>query len=467
MSDVLKGLPPQRSKDLLPALRESVRESGKCVVVLDDDPTGTQTVYQTPVLTTWGVDALVDQLGRDDAMFYILTNSRALPERDAVDLARTLGRNLREASAVTGRDVSVISRSDSTLRGHYPAEVNAVAESLGHPDAIHVIMPFFLQGGRLTIGDTHYVAEGDALVPAAETPFAKDATFGFSRSNLCDWVIEKSGGAVDRSALHSISIDDLRCGDPDVVAARIAALPPGSVLIVNAVAITDARAFALAARKAERSGAELVYRTAASFVQAYAGLDEMPLLRGEQMIASENNAGLIVVGSYVPKTTVQLNRLLAADDPPQAVVLDVGRLLSEQAAEHLAEVAGRVNALLAQGQDVVLHTSRGLVTGSDGESSLRIGTAVSKAVVDVVRAIEVPLRFLIAKGGITSSDVATQGLDVKRAMVLGQILPGIPVWSLGPESRRPDLPYVVFPGNVGDDDALAQAYKKLQCQRDA
>nr|WP_182871157.1 four-carbon acid sugar kinase family protein [Rhodopirellula sp. JC639] len=453
--------------DLLPELRASVKASGKCVVVLDDDPTGTQTVYQTPVLTTWGVDALVDQLRRDDAMFYILTNSRALPERDAVELARTLGRNLREASAVTGRDVSVISRSDSTLRGHYPAEVDAVAESLGHPDAIHVIMPFFLQGGRLTIGDTHYVAEGDVLVPAAETPFAKDATFGFSHSNLRDWVFEKSGGAVDRSALHSVSIDDLRRGDLDALAARIAALPPGSVVIVNAVEIADARAFALAARKAERSGAELVYRTAASFVQAYAGLDEMPLLRSEQMIASENEAGLIVVGSYVPKTTTQLEHLLAADDPPQAVVLDVGQLLSERAAEHLAEVAGRVNMLLDQGQDVVLHTSRGLVTGSDGESSLRIGTTVSKAVVEVVRATEVPLRFLIAKGGITSSDVATKGLDVRRAIVLGQILPGIPVWSLGPESRRPELPYVVFPGNVGGDDALALAYKKLHCQREA
>ncbi|QDV43063.1 hypothetical protein Enr13x_29150 [Stieleria neptunia] len=464
VSDLLNDLPAPRREDLLPKIRQLAEASGACVVVLDDDPTGTQTVYQTPVLTTWDVESLAGQLRRGDAMFYVLTNSRALPEREAVELARCLGRNLREAAASVCRDVTVISRSDSTLRGHYPAEVDAVAAALGHPDAVHVIMPFFLQGGRLTIGDTHYVAEGDSLVPAADTPFAQDATFGFRHSNLRDWVVEKTGGAVEHSSLHSVSIEELREGDLRQLATRIAALPPGSVLIVNAVDIADARAFAMAARLAERSGAELIYRTAASFVQAYAGLEEKPLLRGDQMIALANSAGLIVVGSYVPKTTTQLERLLASEDAPQAVVLDVGRLLADRADEHLAEVIEGVNTRLAQGEDVVLHTSRGLVTGTDGESSLRIGTAVSKAVVDVVRAVEVPLRFLIAKGGITSSDVATKGLEVKRAMVLGQILPGIPVWSLGAESRRPDLPYVVFPGNVGGDEALAEAYKKLRGQ---
>ena len=180
------------------------------------------------------------------------------------------------------------------------------------------------------------------------------------------------------------------------------------------------------------------------------------------MVASENRAGLIVVGSYVPKTTAQLNQLLSCSGAPEAVVLEVDQLLADDPGAYLNATIEKVNERLAGGHDVVIHTSRKLITGSDGESSLRIGSIVSHAVVQTVRGVSAPLRFLIAKGGITSSDVATKALDAKRAMVLGQILPGIPVWSLGKASRLPNLPYVVFPGNVGDEDALAVAYQKLK-----
>ena len=278
MSDIveerLSGIPAPRTDDLLPLIRDAAKQSGSCVVVLDDDPTGTQTVYETPVLTTWDVASLSEQLRRDQGMFYILTNSRALPEKAAIELAKEIGENLVAASSQTKRRLTVVSRSDSTLRGHYPAEVDAIAQAIGRPDAIHVIMPFFLQGGRLTIQDTHYVYDGQSLIPAAETPFAQDATFGFQNSNLRDWAIEKHGGQLDPAALHSISLTDLRELDCETIAARLNALAPGSIVIVNAVDIRDAHAFALAAHRAEQLGTNLIYRSAASFVQAYAGLAE-------------------------------------------------------------------------------------------------------------------------------------------------------------------------------------------------
>lgn len=469
--NLLSRLPPERAEDLLPKIRNLIESSGRCVVVLDDDPTGTQTVYDTPVLTTWSVNGLSDQLRRPDPMFYVLTNSRALVESDAVALADEIGRNLVAASEKVGRPVSVISRSDSTLRGHYPAEVDAIADPLGASSAVRVIMPYFLQGGRLTIGDVHYVAEGDNLVPAAETAFAKDATFGFENSNLIDWVIEKHstysnvGNAeneIRRESIHRVGIEELRGGDLRELGKRLASLPERSVVVVNSVSISDARAFAYAVRLAESSGATFVYRTAASFVQAYAALEERPLLEASQMVAAEHRAGLIVVGSYVPKTTAQLSHLLATDRCPAAVILDVDELLGDQRKSQLQSAIASVQNHLHAGRDVVLHTSRGLVTGDDAESSLRIGTSVSEALVEVVRSIDQPLRFLIAKGGITSSDVATKGLDVTHANVLGQILPGIPVWRLGDDCLRPGLPYVVFPGNVGGEDALAEAYGKLR-----
>lgn len=468
---LIESLPPERGENLLPKIRKLIESSGRCVVVLDDDPTGTQTVYDTPVLTTWSVDALSDQLRRPDPMFYVLTNSRALVESDAVSLADEIGRNLVVASENVGRRVSVISRSDSTLRGHYPAEVDAIAKPLGASSAVRVVMPYFLQGGRLTIGDVHYVDEGGTLVPAGETAFAKDATFGFQNSNLIDWVIEKHDthssvtgmeSEIRRESIHCVGIDELRNGDLSKLGKRLASLPEKSVVVVNSVSISDARAFAYAVRLAESNGATFVYRTAASFVQAYAALEERPLLRANQMVAEEHRAGLIVVGSYVPKTTAQLNHLLESERCPAAVVLDVAQLLGDQRRSHLGSAIDAVRKHLQSGRDVVLHTSRGLVTGDDAESSLRIGTSVSEALVEVVHSIDQPLRFLIAKGGITSSDIATKGLGVTHANVLGQVLPGIPVWRLGDDCQRPGLPYVVFPGNVGSEDALAEAYGKLR-----
>jgi uncharacterized protein YgbK (DUF1537 family) len=87
---------------------------------------------------------------------------------------------------------------------------------------------------------------------------------------------------------------------------------------------------------------------------------------------------------------------------------------------------------------------------------------VSDALISLVQHLAVAPRYLIAKGGITSSDIATQGLGVRRALVLGQALPGVPVWQLGVEARFPGLGYVVFPGNVGADTALAELIAALR-----
>nr|GEX57316.1 ketose-bisphosphate aldolase, class-II [Tanacetum cinerariifolium] len=64
-----------------------------------------------------------------------------------------------------------------------------------------------------------------------------------------------------------------------------------------------------------------------------------------------------------------------------------------------------------------------------------------------------------SQGGITSSDIATKALEAKRAKIVGQALAGVPLWQLGPESRHPGVPYIVFPGNVGDSNALAKVVK--------
>jgi uncharacterized protein YgbK (DUF1537 family) len=457
----LPALPSPWPEDVLPAIRTLLQDTTRTLVVLDDDPTGTQTVHDVAVVTQWDEATLAAELATGAACFYILTNSRSLPAAVAAALNRELADNLRRASARTGRAFTLVSRSDSTLRGHYPIETDALAAAAGPFDAT-LIAPYFQAGGRFTIGNVHYVADGDTLVPAADTPFARDATFGYRSSDLCAWVGEKTGGRVRAADVVAVSLDDIRRGGPDAVVARLRPLRAGAVAIINACTPRDIEVVALATLRAEQAGQRFLYRTAASFVAARIGLAPRPLLGAAELSTSGTGGGIVVVGSHVPKSTAQL-AALRARHPLEAVELSVDDLLDPaQRDSVIRSRAGQLDATLTAGRDAVLFTSRTLVTGADADASLAIGRIVSESLIAVLRALRTPPRFVIAKGGITSSDVATRALDVRRALVRGQILPGVPVWRLGPESRCPGLDYVVFPGNVGGDSALADAYARFR-----
>ena len=248
----MNHLPAERSESLLPDIQARVGQ--RKLVVLDDDPTGTQTVADIPVLTEWSVDLLRAELESDAPAFYILTNSRSLPEAEAVALNKAIGRNLLQASQQTRRDFAVVSRSDSTLRGHFPAETDALANVLAQQFDGVLLIPYFLEGGRLTIDDVHYVQEGDQLIPAAETPFAQDATFGYHSSNLCAWVAEKTGGRISAESVVSISLTDIRQGGATRIAERLQQVTGGQVVVVNAVTMRDLELFTLGLLQAEAIG---------------------------------------------------------------------------------------------------------------------------------------------------------------------------------------------------------------------
>ncbi|RMF04439.1 MAG: hypothetical protein D6768_03275 [Chloroflexi bacterium] len=456
-NELINSLPPEWPTGLLPQIQRQVRAGGRKLVVLDDDPTGTQTVHGIPVLTHWPVEALAAELAGDSPAFYLLTNSRSLPLPKAQALNAEIGRNLTEAARQTGTEFAVVSRSDSTLRGHFPGEVEALAHSLPTRFDGWIINPFFLEGGRYTINDIHYVAEGDVLTPAGETEFAKDAAFGYRASNLRRWVEEKTGGKISAGAVVSITIDDVRRGGPARVAKKLLGVEKDSVVVVNAAGYRDLEVFVLGLLAAEAEGRRFLYRTAASFVRVRAGISPRPLLTTQELAPAASGGGLVVVGSYVPRTGTQINALFEQTDI-QRVELNVKALLdSGRQAEEIERAAEQVESNLQAGQNVVLYTSRQLITGTDAAASLAIGRRVSASLVAVVRGIATRPRFLLAKGGITSSDVATQGLNIKKALVMGQILPGVPVWQAGPESRYPGMAYIVFPGNVGGPNALVEA----------
>jgi uncharacterized protein YgbK (DUF1537 family) len=458
----LQSLPPIYPHDLLPLIRKQLEESGRKILALDDDPTGTQTVYNVPVLTEWSVESLAAELRAPAPVAYVLTNSRSLPRESAAVLMHEIAANLKAAQAQVPRPVAVISRSDSTLRGHFAAEIDALRAGLGvQPDGI-VVAPFFLEGGRYTIDDVHYVAEGDRLIPAAETEFARDAYFGYTQSNLREWIAEKYGGEAPGGIL-SFSLSDLRSQGPDSVAARLRTISGGQFIVVNAADYRDLEVFVAGLMQAEKAGQRFLARTAASYVRVSAGLPPRGLLTQAEVVTANNKgAGLVVAGSYIQKSTAQI-RAACTLPGVQAVEIHVNRLLDdEQRPAEIQRTVDEIAGHLSAGCDTVTYTSRDLVAGATREKSLEIGQVVSAALVEMVRRLPVRPGWLIAKGGITSSDVATKALGIRRAMVLGQILPGVPVWWAGDESRWPGMPYVVFPGNVGDETAIARVMTTLR-----
>ncbi len=457
----LAGLPPLPEADPWPEIRALGKEVNRKLIVLDDDPTGTQTVHDVPVVTRWSVDHLARELEDAAPASYILTNSRSLPTAAAESLAREIGANVREAAVRTGRDFTLVSRSDSTLRGHFPAEVDALAAGLQTDFDAWVLCPYFGEGGRLTIGDVHYVADGEQLVPAAATPFAADAAFGYRHSNLRDWIVEKSRGAIVRDRIVSLSIEELRSGDVAGMEKKLRELRPGSVLIVNAADPRDLTHAVRALLVAERAGRRFLCRTAASFVATRAGIGSRALLEPHELSLELGRGVLVIVGSYVPKTTAQLDHVLE-HHRPVAVELDVRELAEEAKRRAIVDdLAKQADEALARDGTVVVYTSRE-VQSADPDASLSHGSTISQTLVALVRAVPTRPRALIGKGGITSSDLATGACEVERATVLGQILAGVPVWRCGGESRTPGMPLVVFPGNVGDDDALSAVVGRLR-----
>ena len=461
-NDLFNNLPTEWPQDLLPGIQRLIQEGRQKIVVLDDDPTGTQTVYDLPVLTQWSIDTLEAELQTRHPAFYILTNSRSIPSAEACQLNREIGANLKIASQRTGVRLKVISRSDSTLRGHFPDEVDALSEALGTGGCPYLLAPCFFEGHRYTVNDIHYVVEDGMMMPVTETAYARDAAFGYRHSDLRHWVEEKTRGRIPWHQVASLSIDDIRKGGPARVTEVFKGLPADSACVLNATTYRDLEVVVHGLLEAENQGCRLLCRTAASFVRVRCGLAPRPLLKAEDLVTYNACGGLFVVGSYVPKTTQQVNTFINRGTVA-AIDVSVKHLLDPQRqAGEISRAIFAMNQALGKGKDTMVYTSRELFSGRNSDHSLKIGQQVSESLIRIVAGLKNQPRYLVAKGGVTSSDIATAGLGVRRAMILGQILPGVPVWALGDKTRFPGMAYIVFPGNVGDNGSLVAIQERLR-----
>ena len=442
----MAALPPSPSPEGLDKAIKEAREQYDFIIVLDDDPTGTQTVYDVPVITNRS--GIKKEIECGTPLFFLLTNSRAYSRQVAEFTAAQIGTELR--SHASGKRYLVIFRGDSTLRGHFPYEEEHFSITAGKSAVPHWIIPAFFEGGRYTFNDVHYVREGDQLIPAAQTPFAQDAAFGYENSDLKEWVAEKGNNGRSRKgyAATSISLAELRDENLGKLKQRTKEELWGPIIVaVNAVDYTDLKRAALVILKNNRSP---IIRSAASFIKALLGQPDRPLLKLKR---KAKHGGLIVVGSHVPKTTAQLAHLRSNTDLSEYVV-DVRSLLFEKPAIASRDLAQKISKAMREGQDVLLYTSREVITTEGADANLDIAARVSAYLEETVAALTIQPSFLLTKGGITSSRIATEALGVKRAMVLGQVQAGVPTWELGPESKFPGMPFIIYPGNVGGEDGL-------------
>ncbi|KQU49400.1 hypothetical protein ASG84_05560 [Rhodococcus sp. Leaf278] len=447
------------------------------LVVLDDDPTGTQSVHDLPVLTRWDPEHLEWALSQSVPAVYVLTNTRSLDPAEAEHRNREIADVALSVAGRLGIDIAFVSRSDSTLRGHFPLETDTLIRQItasGGSDIDGIILvPAFPDAGRVTVDGVHYFVDPNQdfrAVPVAETEFARDATFGFASSDLASWVQEKTAGRVAAEDVLHIDLRTIRVKGAEGVAEILGAASNAIPVIVDMVVEEDLREVALGIQLAQSNGKHFLYRVGPPFVRAIVGQKPREPLTAADIFTSDADTsdspatgGLVVVGSHVGLTTRQLDDLASSDIDQTSIVVDVPTVIDPARREtYLAELVDAVYAALAD-RTVVVSTSRTLVKTTDGAGSLDISRQVSAALVHIVRTVlelRAP-RFVIAKGGITSSDLAAHGLGMSRAVAKGPMLPGIV--SLWEPKDGPGLgiPYVVFAGNVGGTTSLTEVVRTL------
>ncbi|QDR82634.1 four-carbon acid sugar kinase family protein [Sporomusa termitida] len=467
-ADILQSYPAVDEQYVQTLLEQAVANDPHKIIVLDDDPTGTQTVHDVSVYTDWSHESISRGFREKNKLFYILTNSRGFTEEQTRKAHREIGAMAAQVAREQRRRYLIVSRSDSTLRGHYPLETMMLQEQWerhsGQKVDGEIICPYFKEGGRFTIDNIHYVQYGEVLVPAGATEFASDKTFGYQSSDLAAYIEEKSQGAYKRETVVTVSLQDLRALRINAITDKLTGITDFGKVVVNAVDACDIKVFCLALYRAIAQGKKFLFRTAAGFVKELGAIADKPLLTRQDMIVGSNgNGGIVVVGSHTRKTTSQVAALQSLAGI-QCLEFNSDLVLEEERFQaEIAAVVKREEDLLAQGITVVVYTKRKLLTldNDTKEAALARAVKISAAVQALVGNLRVTPAFVVAKGGITSSDVATKALQIKRAGVLGQIRPGIPVWQTGEDSKFPQIPYVVFPGNVGQENTLKEVVEIL------
>lgn len=464
-SAFFKNIPEYRKPDIIDKEYLSSKPSmPKPIIILDDDPTGIQTTHDIDLYTVWDSPTM-DEIFSENKTAFIQTNTRAYPEDKVKKLISGIMDNLINAALKYKRDFEIISRSDSTLRGHFPFETDLIHQQIGKKMGKafdgEILIPFFPEGGRFTANNLHYVFDGEGYTPAAETEFARDPDFGYRNSDLTKYIEEKTGGKYPAGEVKIISLEMIRKQDIRGISEILLQTKDFKKIIVNSLDYNDLKIFTTALQPVITQGKKFLYRSAASFVKVFIYNESIPLLNGPKITGKTSIPGriLLIAGSYTGKTSAQLDTLIRTGDV-SPVEIRAGSLIGQDdiRAAEIQRVGKICDELLSRNGNPVLFTSRKLITG---QNHLETGARISSALVDIVQMLNQSPHIIIIKGGITSSDITSRALKIRKARVMGQILPGVPVISAGSDCKWPGIPCIIFPGNVGNTESLLDIYLNL------
>lgn len=431
------------------------------MVVLDDDPTGIQTVHGCLLITQWDEDSVREAFADSVPFFYILTNTRAMTRTDAARVTREAMEMVVKVNADYGYRLIIVSRSDSCLRGHFPLETDVMREVLTE-HGIPVIdktpfCPAFIEAGRVTIDGIHFMRDGERLVPVSETEFARDNVFAYHTSVLADYIREKGADPADYVIVNAQGYDELRAFAGSVISGGLS----GETAENNRSAESNRSAACNTDAACNSSAACVVIRSSSSLPKAIAGIADQPLLDKRNLkmdeggeMAAAHRSPVYIVGSHVKKTTEQLDCLLQ-EEGTCGLEVDVERILDDPEALML-ETLTTLQQIVDERLTPVVYTSRREVRLTDADQRQLLGQRVSDFLVDIVARLPFTPAYLVGKGGITSHDILTRGLGVRSARVLGQVVNSVPCVMT---SR---FPYIIFPGNVGNAESLRDVYRKLR-----
>ncbi len=393
------------------------------MVVLDDDPTGIQTVHGCLLITRWDEDSVRQGFEDQQPFFYILTNTRAMTRKEAERVTREAMEMVVRVNRDYGYRLIIVSRSDSCLRGHFPLEPDVMREVLvrhGFPVTEKTpFCPAFIEAGRVTIDGVHYMQDGERLIPVSETEFARDNVFAYHSSVLRDYIKEKGACPDDYEIVNAQSYEELR---------------------------------QWWSQWSTSVSTSMVIRSSSSLPKVISDISDKPLL--DRSILQHDGVGCFVVGSHVRMTTAQLECLLQAEGTC-AIEVDVQQILDDadtlmhQTLDTLRQIADN---LLTP----VVYTSRQEIRLADADQRQHLGQRISDFLVDLVRRLPFTPAYLVGKGGITSHDILTKGLGISVARVLGQVEKSVPC-VMTPQG----FPYIIFPGNVGSEHSLRDVFEKL------
>ena len=449
----------------------------KKILVFDDDPTGSQSVYGCPLLLNWEEDILLDGITNSSPLIFLLANTRALSANAAELRIREICKSIKhifKKENLNFQDVLFVSRGDSTLRGHGVMEPHIINQELGPFDAtFHV--PAFFEGFRTTENGFHLLNG----IPVHLSDFASDKTFPYSTSYLPDWLEEKSQGNISSKNVLQVSINNLNLAINskegfEKLIAFLKCLSCNQSVVVDAKELVHLQVFGKAIKELMKEK-RFLFRSAASLINAFADLPKNP--NNSSSLASLRikdsfsvaKGGLIMVGSHVPLADKQLNILLkdSGCEGLELPVNKISRILEGSLPDILLNDLEdfwliQLKKILDSGKTPVLYISRGELYFSSVSQRIFFGLQLAELMSRLAARIFPDLGYVISKGGITTHIFLERGLDLGMVELKGQILPGLSIVCPYRKNNFDKIPILTFPGNLGDSLTLFKAWKLME-----